>query len=535
MKRKINRIVIVGGGTAGWSTALQFLRRTNNPKITVLASEEIPVIGIGESTTGLFNDLITSKSNLFIDEKDFIKKTGATFKIGIYHKDWHTIGESFTSPLGDDFLNQTGIPDFNYDYYRIYHIANKLKYYQMQSQFMMNNFVPFLWIDKEDPYPYVFENKIGKIDFRFHHIAYHIDAFKTTDYIKDKMLKHPRVEWIKGTVSKVEKDENNCVKSLITKDGQVIEGDLFVDCTGFFRLLIEKEYENNFISWRQNLLENNAILFPREYEENEPIKNYTTAQARKYGWEFNIPLQGRVSRGYIFNNEMINANQAFEELESVYGKNVNVTKEIKFNPGRMNRAWVKNVLSIGLSTGFVQPLEATAIHMTILQSEHFCMQFYSDYMDFNNESQNELYNKNIGAVWDDIRDFITLHYITPRNDTVFWTESSKKERLSKRMSGLLELWKTRMPRANDYTHGDFANFYNLGNTLWYQILIGMNLLDSELAKNELISWNLYNTAEHHYNERLLFNKFVINKAYSTNDFYKNQIDYLDDFQKVKIH
>jgi hypothetical protein len=103
------------------------------------------------------------------------------------------------------------------------------------------------------------------------------------------------------------------------------------------------------------------------------------------------------------------------------------------------------------------------------------------------------------------------------------------------MSGLLELWKTRMPRANDYTHGDFANFYNLGNTLWYQILIGMNLLDSELAKNELISWNLYNTAEHHYNERLLFNKFVINKAYSTNDFYKNQIDYLDDFQKVKIY
>ena len=104
MKKKVNKIVIVGGGTAGWSTALQFLRRTNNPKITVLSSEEIPVIGIGESTTGLFNGLITSKSNLFIDEKDFIKKTGATFKIGIYHKDWHTIGESFTSPLGDDFL-----------------------------------------------------------------------------------------------------------------------------------------------------------------------------------------------------------------------------------------------------------------------------------------------------------------------------------------------------------------------------------------------------------------------------------------------
>jgi tryptophan halogenase len=367
MKKKINKIVIVGGGTSGWSTALQFLRRTNNPKIVVLSSEEIPVIGVGESTTGLFNDLITSKSNLYIDEKDFIKKTGATFKIGLYQKDWHTIGESFTSPLGDDFLNKTGIPDFNYDYYRIYHIANNLKYYQMQSQFMMNNFAPFLWIDKEDPYPYVFENKIGKIDFRFSHIAYHIDAYKTTDYIREKMLKHPRVEWIKGTVSSVEKDKNDCIKSLKTKDGQIIEGDLFVDCTGFFRLLIEKEYENDFISWRQNLLENNAILFPREYEENEPIKNYTTAQARKYGWEFNIPLQSRIGRGYVFNNEMINADQALEELESVYGKNVKVTKEIKFNLGRMNKAWIKNVLSIGLSTGFVQPLEATAIHMTILQ------------------------------------------------------------------------------------------------------------------------------------------------------------------------
>ena len=129
--KKIEKIVIVGGGTSGWTTTLNVLRHTDNPKIVNISSKDIPVIGVGESTTGTMNDIIRSKKNIEIDELDFLKKTNSTFKLGIFHKDWHTEGESFVSPLGDEFLNETERPSIDYDYYRIYHIANNnMKYEQ---------------------------------------------------------------------------------------------------------------------------------------------------------------------------------------------------------------------------------------------------------------------------------------------------------------------------------------------------------------------------------------------------------------------
>ena len=318
------------------------------------------------------------------------------------------------------------------------------------------------------------------------------------------------------------------VTSLVTKSGQVIEGDLFIDCTGFFRLLIQED--NDFISWENNLLTNRAIAFPtNDYK----IKNHTTAKARKYGWEWNIPLQHRMGRGYVFNDRMISVDQAIEEVEKDYGK-IDVVNDVKFTPGRMKKAWHNNVISAGLSNGFVEPLEATAIHMTIIQIELFLTKYYTDNLDFKNESQHINYNRTIGDTWDDIRDFINLHYVNTRQDTDFWKMSSSEQRWSPRLKELLETWKSRMPRVVDYSSSNYMNFYKLGNTLWYQVLLGMKILNPTVAENELKSFRLWDIAKKDLENRSNFNKHVVNLGCNAENFYKSELGNLHSYKRIDM-
>ncbi len=533
--KQVKNIVIIGGGTSGWTTALNFLNRTDNVNITVVATPEKPIIGVGESTTGLTNSLINFNRNINIDEKEFLQKTNSTFKIGIHHKDWHTVGESFYSPLGDEFENSTYHPSIDYDYYRIYHIAKGNKpYTQIQGSFMKERKTQFLWVPENDPYKEAYGGAHGKVDLKFTHVAYHLDAVQTGVYLKDKILKDrpDRVSYIENLVTDVNRDDKGFVTSLKTKEGNLIKGDLFVDCSGFFRLLINDD--NDFISWENNLTTNRAIIFPKEYDDYSDMNPYTTAQARKNGWEFNIPLQHRVGRGYIFNDRLISVDQAKEEIDQIYGHDVEIKKDIKFTPGRMKKAWNKNVLSVGLSTGFVEPLEATAIHMSILQVNIFCRQFFTEFMSFDEEYQQDTYNRIIGDTWDDIRDFIVAHYFNTRKDTDFWIEASSDDRMSPRLKGLKETWKTRMPRFSDYSSSNFFNFYNLGNTLWYQVLIGMKVLNPEVAERELKSFGLWDIAEEHYKIRNDFIKHVTKLGLTPKEFYENELQYLHEYYKVPM-
>lgn len=533
MKKQIKTIVIVGGGTAGWSTALNFLQKTLNPKIIIVASKEIPIIGVGESTTGRFNGLINLNSGFIkIDEADFLRKTGSTFKIGILHSDWHTIGESFTSPLGDEFLNTTGYPSPDYDYSRIWHIAKCLKYNSYaQSQMMLNNKLPYFEITDDCHYFEEYNYK-GKVDYKFNHEAYHLDTYKVGQYIKEKVLSHNRVSYFDDTIVSVQKNENGFLENITTKTNKIIEGDLFIDCSGFSRILIEKEFNNNFISYENELLVNRALPFHIENKEDTIINNYTHVTAKKYGWMWDIPLQHRKGCGYVYSDNFITPEQAQQEIEKDLGCKINPQRDIKFKAGRMEKMWCKNVISTGLASGFVEPLEATSIHMTVLQINHFIEQYYTEHMNFNCEVAIEQYNKEITSIWDDIKDFIILHYITPRNDTNFWKEASSSKRWSKNLKNKLEIWKNRMPRVSDY-QGTLSNsFYHLGNTLWYQILIGMNLLDCKIAEKELETFNLRLFAENSHNIRLPVVKWMVENSVDNNIFYKNLEMYLKDYQKL---
>lgn len=519
MNKQIKNIVIVGGGTAGWSTALNFLHKTIDTKITVVSSKEIPIIGVGESTTGRFNSLIRYVGK--IDEVDFLKKTGSTYKLGIIHEDWHTIGESFSSPLGDEFENETSYPSIDYDYYRYYHVSNKLPYIAMQSKYMMENKLPFLNIEENNPYKdEPFYGNHGKLRWSIRHTAYHLDTYKVGQYLKEEVLKNNRVTYIDAIVEDVKINENGFLDSITTKNGQEVKGDLFVDCSGFKRILVDKLEKNNFVSYENQLSVNSALTFHIENKPDTIINNYTKVTAKKYGWLWDIPLQHRKGMGYVFNNNYITPEQAQEEIEKDLGFKIEPQSYIKFNAGRMEKIWTKNVISTGLASGFIEPLEATSIHMTVLQINHFIESYFTHNLSFN-KTHIENYNKDITTIWNDIKDFIILHYQTPRNDTDFWIEASSKERRGDRLNNLLELWKTRMPRTSDYKGGLNNSFYHLGNTLWLQILHGMKLLDSDIAKTELNDFNLYNHADRMYDLRNKFDEYILEKSTMNNDYYKN--------------
>ena len=488
----IKNIVIVGGGTAGWATAHHFINKTpNDTKITVVASKEIPIIGVGESTTGRFNDLINLQPNLTgVNERDFLKQTESTFKLGIKHSDWHTVGKSFYSPIGDNYSNNFKFPHEDYDNYRIYHIADKKDYSQtFQSRLMAENKLHF--VNNQNVY-----NKVEHFP-----LAYHLDTYKVGQYLKEKAIAVSKVKYIDDQVIDFKQDENGFVTSLKTKTGKTIKGDLFIDCTGFARVLIDKVEDNKWISYSDNLLVDSALNFNYELEEDEEIRTYTHAGAQKYGWCWEIPTQTRMGCGYVFSSQFTDFDKAYNEISKVMkNRKIKVQREIKFKTGRLEKFWCKNVLSTGLSSAFIEPLEATSIHATIMQVTHFIENYFKREMPFKCNLLQEQYNSEMTQMWDNIRDFIVYHYITPRKDTKFWIESTKKERFSPRLKNLLEIWKHRMPREVDYINDKGNNFYSIGNVLWYQIAIGMNLLNPKIAKQELEDYGIYNMTKEMYKQ-----------------------------------
>lgn len=473
-------IVIVGGGTAGWSTALNFSSKIKS-NITVISSKEIPIIGVGESTTGQFSDLI--KTNL--DEIDFFKQTGSTFKLGIKHVNWKNGNDYFNSPLGYN------IDD--YDYYRLYHIVENKKINLIQSTLMENNQLPFC----------------NNIPIELHHTAYHLDTFKVGQYIKDFLLKENKVNHIEEKILKVNRDENGFITSLITESQKEIKADLFVDCSGFKRVLSD---DVPFINYENNLLVNRAVTFHLKNKDDTIIKNYTQATALKHGWIWEIPLQHRMGCGYVFCDKFISDEEAIQEIEEYIGEKIEVQKIIPFNSGRLEKIYDKNVLTVGLSSAFVEPLEATSIHMSIFQVNYFihCLE----------QSDLKNYNKNICDKWDNIRDFIILHYRSKRQDTEFWREASSDIRLTDNLKHMLDLWKQRPPIGSDYNV--FSNLA-LGNTLWLQILLGMNILDRSMIKQDLIKRGLYDKAENEYIKVTKDVEYIKTNAINNNEFYKKSL------------
>jgi tryptophan 7-halogenase len=408
--KPIRKIVIVGGGTSGWIAAsmLSYHLKSELCHIELVESDELSTIGIGESTIPPVVRLI---QNLGIDEKEFIQSTQACFKLGIKFVDWRQKNETYFHPFG-----VIGKRIGSYDFYQCW-----LKARMQGDTSELQDFSPCSVMAEQERFfwPTHMQNTpIGGASY-----AVHLDSKLVVDYLS-RFSKARGVKRTEGTVSRVTQCANGNIEKLILDNGEEVEGDFFIDCTGFRALLIEKTLSSGFEDWSHFLPCDRAVVVKTEAK---PLrKPYTTATAQKHGWSWHIPLRNSTGHGYVYSSKFCSDAEAKSNLlKNLDGARINDPRIIPFATGRRKEMWKNNCLSLGLASGFVEPLESTSIHL-IARGMDFFLRFFPD-RDCDPSLLKE-YNRRMAADFEEVRDFIILHYCTTqREDTPFWRACKNRE------------------------------------------------------------------------------------------------------------
>ena len=444
MNNNVKKVAVVGGGTAGFVAALILKRTYPTLTVDVIRSKKIGTIGVGEGSTehwSVFMDYVGIQTAELINDCD------STFKTGIMFEDWAT--KPYLQSVHDPFVaDQLGVP---IAYAKL--IGENVDPRDLTGDYLWNNMTPFNKFMEERP------NDTGVSQ-------YHFNTKKLNDFLTKK-AEEMGCTIVDDEITDVIVSEQNKIES-ISSEKEKYEYDFYVDCTGFAKLLIG-QLGAKWQSYSKYLKMKEAIVFPTPEEDEIPL--WTLAKAMNAGWLFRIPVQGRKGNGYIFDSDFITAEEAQREAESYLGHGVEVAKNIKFDPGALDYPWISNVCAIGLSASFVEPLEASSIGTSINQSFLLAQRI----INYNQESIDR-YNTEVGAIMDNIRDFIALHYITDRRDTPFW-QAVANTPLPESLEKNLRMWKTRMPTTDDmtsYTKKVLFNEYN------YAIVMhGLGLFDND--------------------------------------------------------
>ncbi|MBO9559150.1 MAG: tryptophan 7-halogenase [Caulobacter sp.] len=404
----LNKIVIVGGGSAGWICAamLSHYFQKGPTQVELVESEEIGTIGVGESTIPPFLQLIRT---LGINEQEFIQETQAAFKLGIRFENWLEKGDTYYHPFG-----QIGGPLEVNEFYQCW-----LRAKQNGHPSNLQDFAPATAMAKAGKF--MLPAAAQKTMIANANYALHVDARLVGLYLR-KFAEARGVKRTEGIVTDVATRPDGGVAKVILKDGREVAGDFFVDCSGFRALLIGKTLGEPFRDWGDVLLCDRAVV--AQTENVGPPHPYTLVQAQDFGWRWRIPLQHRAGNGYVFASKYLSDDEATATLMSqIQGEVVLGPNIIPFKTGVRERPWVKNVVSIGLSCGFIEPLESTALHLIYKGMDYF-LRFLPD-MDADQTLAAE-YNRRMVADYEEIRDFIVLHYVTTRReDTPFWRDYQK--------------------------------------------------------------------------------------------------------------
>ncbi|WP_062061739.1 tryptophan halogenase family protein [Cellvibrio sp. OA-2007] len=404
MQNTLNSICIVGGGTAGWMAAslLSSALSGSQIKITLIESPDIATIGVGESTVpSIMEFLRVCQINL----KDFVQATSASFKLGIRFDDWQKPGEQFFHPFGAVGQNIHGF-DFYQAWLKTVTDGNGTRWLEHSPGAVMAEHQRFMLRSPEQQH-WVSRNYAYSL---------HFDAVLVARYLRQFSLSRG-VERIEATVNKVVVDERQFISAVELNSGAAVAADFFIDCSGFNGLLIEGALKIGYEDWTHYLPCNRAVAV--QTESTGELPPYTIATARECGWTWKIPLQHRTGNGYVFSSQYCSDDRAIDTLlKVVEGKRLNDPRVIPFTTGRRKKIWHNNCLALGLASGFLEPLESTAIHLVYKT----LIRFISYFPDRDFEAHTEQsFNQKINGDYDEIRDFIILHYCTSgRQDTEFW-------------------------------------------------------------------------------------------------------------------
>ncbi len=396
-RKPVRRVVIAGGGTAGWMVAAGISKVLGKIlDIKLIESDEIGTVGVGEAT---IPTLMNFHNLLEINEREFMAATNATFKLGISFENWRQVREDYIHSFG---LTGTDHWTAGFQHFWLKGVERNIA---------------------RDYGEYCLELKAAQGN-RFAHLpqngmnyAYHMDASAYAKYLR-KFAEPFGVQRIEGKIAKVNTDPaSGDITSLLLGSGDVIEGDLFIDCTGFRALLIGETMKEPYQDWSHWLFNDSAVAV--QTASVGPALPYTRSIAREAGWQWRIPLQHRVGNGIVFSSRFIDDDAATRTLlENVEGETLVQPRVIKFKPGQRKKTWSGNCVAIGLASGFLEPIESTSIHLIQRGIIRLMQNFptngicQADVEEFNRQSDSEI---------EHIRDFIILHYkVTNREDTPYW-------------------------------------------------------------------------------------------------------------------
>jgi len=398
-------IIIVGGGTAGWSAAAclsQFLKNTDT-QIMLVESRKISTVGVGEASIPNIRNFNTYVG---LDDVSFIRQTKATFKLGIQFEHWKNGRDRFFHPFGNYGVDMLDMPF--YDCF--------LKARQSQPDLSIEDYSLSTQIALLDRFAQPTQTQSALSDFGY---AYHFDAALYANSLKH-LATNRGVKSIDARVVDVSLDsKSGVIKTLTLESGATLQADFFIDCSGFRALLIEGALKTGYENWQAWLPCDRAIAMKCRPQNHDSLKPYTIATAQSYGWSWRIPLQDMVGNGYVYSHEFITDDAAFEALSAqMETESVTPPNPQKFIAGMRKQFWNKNCVSLGLASGFIEPLESTSINL-VHRGLSILMDYFPTHENFSplvKEANFQFAKEQIR-----IRDFIILHYkLSSRRDSEFW-------------------------------------------------------------------------------------------------------------------
>lgn len=417
----MKKFVIVGAGTAGLLASLYVKNRFPSFEVTVVRSEEIGIIGVGEGTTQHFLRFLREVN---IDPIKIIKGSRGTVKTSIKFTNWSGDNSSYHHLLGNIDVTELSLAKFIHDR-----------------------------IDLDKDVFHADLNEAGEFNLRAP-MAMHFDSSKMA-YILEKIAIDRGIEFINAEARDFNTDDRGFITQIVLDDGRKVSSDFVFDCTGFHRKIIGKFYNQKWISFSDFLPAKKALAFWLQKEI--PLKPYTESIALSSGWSWKIPTQDRIGSGYVFDSNYISDEEAIKEARDFYGVDIEVRKSIPFDPGIHNKIWVKNCVAIGLAGSFLEPLEATSLWHTIAQIKTLFENvgiFSNLFID--ESKKREDYNSIVFDAVKSSAEFIYLHYYSTRNDTPFWKEFKKVNPIPDEMKDIIS-----SIESGDFFHIDFTRTGNI--------------------------------------------------------------------------
>lgn len=465
----MSNIIVLGGGAAGWMTAIYVKHLYPESNVTVIASEEIGILGAGESTTPMFIDFLDIVKIPFYE---LIKNCGAVVKVtakfdgwsrdkGYYYNSFAADGDLATSTLNSNIDSE----NYNTSRAFIYALGKKNNQidFDFNAKLAENNLFPFS------------RNKTRLANF-----SLNFDARLAAEYFKNIAINEREIKYINDEAISFKVDSNNNINIIECKNNN-IPCDFVFDCSGFKRLIIGNFYNSEWKSYSKYLPTDKALPFFLSHEQvGSGVVPYISAIAMKYGWMWMTPLQHRYGCGYVFDSSYITVEEAKKEVEEYFGFEINPPKPglfFEFNPGMYERIWINNCMAMGLSSGFIEPMEATAI-LSNLSSIKKLPQKIEDLLYANNEYKNS-FNEKYKKEQEEILSFIYLHYITNKVDTDFWKNFVNDNEMPELLKNIIDKYNKKILTYEDFNNMDF---FALENYLF--VLRGNGILNENIYIDE---------------------------------------------------